>query len=286
MYDDYYYNKSKQQLDKLGEIEAEHTNFENVQKVVLLEKEKAVISAVSVRNKIAALSGMLIALLTLFFLYRNKQKNKIIIDQNNRLESLNATKDQIFSIIGHDLKKPALAFRGITNKLNYLIDNNDKDRLIRFGESIETDAIELNKLTDNLLNWALLQKDLVSVNSEEIALQELVTENIALFQRIADEKKITFTSDLAISTVKSDKHILSTVIRNLMDNAIKYTPEGGAITIKAQELDDRISLSVQDSGVGMSEAQVNKLFTLDKAKSTKGTMGEGGTGLGLSLIHI
>ena len=118
-----------------------------------------------------------LALLSFFSFLNFRKKNKII------------TKEQIFSIIGHDLKKPALAFRGITNKLNYLIDNNDKDRLIRFGESIETDAIELNKLTDNLLNWALLQKDLVSVDSEEIVLDELVAENIALFSRMAEEKK-------------------------------------------------------------------------------------------------
>ena len=249
------------------------------------EHKEAILKAETKQSRIIAGGTGVLALLSFFSFLNFRKKNKIITEQKNRLESLNSTKDQIFSIIGHDLKKPALAFRGITNKLNYLIDNNDRDRLIKFGESIETDAAELNKLTDNLLNWALLQKDLVSVDSTEISLQELVTENIALFQRIADEKKITLTSDLGISTVKSDKHILSTVIRNLMDNAIKYTPEGGAITIKAQELDNRISLSIQDSGVGMSEAQVNKLFTLDKSKSTKGTMGEGGTGLGMHLVE-
>ena len=107
------------------------------------------------------------------------------------------------------------------------------------------------------------------MNSEEIVLDELVAENIALFSRMAEEKNITLKSDLSIDTVLSDRHILSTVIRNLVDNAIKYTPVDGTVSILASEEAGKISLSVQDNGVGMTDDQISKLFTLNKAKSTK-----------------
>jgi len=131
----------------------------------------------------------------------------------------------------------------------------------------------------------MLQKDLVSIDSEELDLHALVEQNIALFQRIANEKNISLAANISIDAVKSDKHILSTVIRNLLDNAIKYTPEGGAINIDAKEVEGKIALSVQDTGVGMSEDQITKLFELQKTKSTRGTNGEGGTGLGMHLVQ-
>ena len=226
-----------------------------------------------------------LALLSFFSFLNFRKKNKIITNQNKQLESLNATKDQIFSIIGHDLKKPALAFRGITNKLSYLIENGDNERLIKFGDAIETDAIELNKLTDNLLNWALLQKDMVSINSEILPLNTLVQENMALFSRIAEEKKVSLESDITVDRVRSDRHVLSTVIRNLVDNAIKYTPEGGSVRVSAEEQENKILLSVKDNGIGMSEKQILTLFTLNKDKTTEGTAGERGTGLGMHLVH-
>jgi len=131
----------------------------------------------------------------------------------------------------------------------------------------------------------LLQKDLVAIDSKELSLKELVAENIALFNRTAKEKGITLGSDISASKVKSDRHVLSTVLRNLLDNAIKYTSEGGVINIIASDKDGRVVLSVEDSGVGMSPGQIDKLFTLDKGKTTRGTSGERGTGLGMHLVQ-
>jgi len=253
--------------------------------VAAQEQQKAILKAETRQSRMIAGSIGVFALLSFFSFLNFRKKNKIITSQNKQLQSLNQTKDQIFSIIGHDLKKPALAFRGITSKLNYLLKKGDNERLLKFGDSIETDAIELNKLTDNLLNWALLQKDLVSIESKVLPLNDLVTENLALFSRIAKDKNVSLESNITVGSVKSDRHVLSTVIRNLIDNAIKYTPEGGTVRITAEEQDDKIMLSVQDNGIGMGEKQISGLFLLNKDKSTRGTAGEGGTGLGLHLVH-
>ena len=108
---------------------------------------------------------------------------------------------------------------------------------------------------------------------------------MALFSRIAEEKKVSLESDITVDRVRSDRHVLSTVIRNLVDNAIKYTPEGGSVRVSAEEQENKILLSVKDNGIGMSEEQISTLFTLDKDKSTEGTAGERGTGLGMHLVQ-
>ncbi len=273
-------------VSDMARMESDY-QFEKEKELIELEnqKQQEVLLAKANTNRAIAYGIGSIALLGFLFFYNARRKNKVIAQKNEQLESLNHTKDQIFSIIGHDLKKPALAFRGITSKLNYLLKKNDIERLLRFGDSIETEAIELNRLTDNLLNWALLQKDLVSIESKALSLNDLVEENMVLFSRIAKDKKVILESYITVDSVNSDRHVLSTVIRNLIDNAIKYTPEGGTVRITAEEHEEKIMLSVQDNGIGMAEKQISGLFMLNKGKSTKGTAGEGGTGLGLHLVH-
>jgi len=276
--------KMEAQVEDLGRIEASYTNLETQQKVELLEKEKIALSAISARNLIAAISALAIALLTLFFLYRNNRQKRTISRQNQELESLNSTKDQLFSIIGHDLKKPAIAFRGITEKLRFLIDSGDRLRLLKYGKSIENDAIELNNLTDNLLSWALLQKDLMAINEKEVSLATITEGVFSLFSNVAKEKKITLSSNVGNVVVHSDENALSIVLRNLVDNAIKYTSENGIIEITAVEEASKVELFVKDNGIGIEKDHLPNLFALTKEKSTDGTFGEKGTGLGLHLV--
>ncbi len=248
-------------------------------------KEEAILEEEALRSKILAGSIGFVAMLISFFFYKNNQQKKLIAENNSSLKALNKTKDQIFSIIGHDLKKPVLAFRGLHDKFSYLIENNDYEKLLKFSKSIDNDAIQLNKLTDNLLSWALLERDVLTTNSESINLKEIVVEVVRLFQPFAEKKSIKFDYQIENIVVKSDRHALSTIIRNLVDNAIKYTPEEGTVKLYTVQDGNRIQLSVQDSGIGIPEEKINDLFLPAMGKSTEGTNEEKGTGLGLHIVE-
>lgn len=234
--------------------------------------------------------GLALLGLVLFFAYRAyriKQKaNQTISKQNTQLEQLNQTKDRIFGIIGHDLKKPAIAFRGIAKKVNYLLKKEQYDRLLVLGESIEKDAHALNILTDNLLKWALLQREILPNDATETEIQPIVEDVFSIFDRVASEKNIRLNANiLPEHKVLADKNALSTIIRNLVDNAVKFTPEGGEVNVCTTETKDGILISIRDTGVGMSADKIQDIFLLKKEKTTEGTSGEKGTGLGLHLVH-
>ncbi len=215
-----------------------------------------------------------------------EQKNQMIENQKTQLESLNHTKDRIFAVLGHDMRKPALAFRGIARKVNYLLEKKDYNTLEELGESIERSALGLNTLTDNLLNWALTQKNALPYQPEEIEMDEVIEEVFLTLGRLAEDKEIRLISEVKEGTlVLADRNSLLTIIRNLVDNAIKFTPNGGSIQVRTIPSGRGINVEIIDSGVGMSDEKMKTLFLLQKNKSTKGTSGEKGTGLGLHLVH-
>ena len=203
------------------------------------------------------------------------------------LAELNQSKDRIFSMIAHDLRKPALAFRGISNKVNYLIQKKDFDSLDNLGNSIEKSAIQLNYLLDNLLKWALSQKNSITIKNEAFNLKQLTVELNESFELIASEKGITIDlsgvdPDLLM---ENDRDVLHTILRNLLDNAIKYSQTDSSVSINTQLNRDRVTISVADSGVGMPPDQLNNLSAIKVEDSTYGTHGERGSGLGLSLVY-
>ena len=251
---------------------------------VEMQQQEALLTAKANRNRSIAFGVGAFGLLALGFLFNSRRQNKIIGTANEQLQALNRTKDQLFSIIGHDLKKPVLAFRGITEKLHYLIESGDNERLLEYGKSVEKDALELNNLTDNLLSWALLQKDLVTFKEEKIDLALLADEVVDLFSNVAKEKNIKLSSSISNTSVTSDINAIMTVMRNLVDNALKYTDAGGEVTLTSNRINGKIELSVNDTGQGIQADKIPNLFVLSREKSTEGTSGEKGTGLGLHLV--
>ena len=113
-----------------------------------------------------------------------------IREKEKELEQSNITKDQLFAIIGHDLRKPALAFRGISKKVNFLIQQKEFDTLNKLGKNLEQAAFSLNSLLDNLLNWALKQRDVLPYDPKPVNVQEATEEIFQLFEQIADEKGV------------------------------------------------------------------------------------------------
>lgn len=276
--------------DNIREITKKTKDFEFEQEKKLLalqkEKDEAVLKAQTRQSRIIAIGIGALALLGFGFFWNARRQNKIIATQNKTLEGLNTTKDRIFAIIGHDLRKPALAFRGITEKVNYLLKNQDFERLNKLGITIEREALSLNKLTDNLLNWALMQRDVLPHNPTNINIKEIIDEVIDLFTTTAVNKNISIQSNIDSNLqVLADPDALRIIIRNLIDNAIKYTPHGGTVEIEADVRNNQVQINIIDDGIGMERHKLQSIFLLQKDKSKRGTAGEKGTGLGLHLVE-
>ncbi|MCG8327381.1 MAG: tetratricopeptide repeat-containing sensor histidine kinase [Chitinophagales bacterium] len=278
-------------------------NAENIQEVTELkkeadfkiEKEKTQLQhQAELERETLIQKGLLIGLgmlmLLLFFIYQNfrntKKKNKIIQNQKAELERLNQTKDHLFSIIGHDLRKPTISFRGITEKLRYLIDAQDFKMLIKFGQVIEENAFALTKLTDNLLNWALTQKQAISYRPTTFSVAAVTEDIFDLFQTIASYKGVELKTDIPEDLeIHTDLNSFDLIFRNLIDNALKYTPKGGIVEVSAKSENYSVEMLVKDSGIGIPSEKLEGLFALKENKSEPGTAGEKGTGLGLHLVN-
>ncbi len=263
------------------------SEFEKEKEILALinEKEQTILKEKESRARLlgfGALAGLI--LLSLFYFLLRK-KNSEISSQKNNLEKLNNVKDQLFQIIGHDLRKPVIAFRNVSENLNYLIEQGDEDRLKRLGAEIEEEGKSLYNLTDNLLHWALMQKDVLTIKPEKINLHGAVNENIQLFKKVALQKDITITNNLAPETTALvDHNSLQTIIRNILDNALKFTPEGGAININADTSGGNVKLSISDNGIGMNPDLMNTILMGDDIVSQDGTSSEKGSGLGMKII--
>lgn len=249
-------------------------------------KETAVLQARARQNMFIAVGGILLAALGFGFFWYTRRQKQTIAEQNQQLQQINETKDRLFAIIGHDLRKPAIAFKGITKKVNYLLRKNDFETLEALGDSIERDAANLNLLTENLLKWALTQRDVMPYQPTSLKLKLLVEDTLSPFRRSLENKSQELLIDIPEHTVVySDANALSTIIRNLVDNAVKFTPEGGQIKVRTVEEKGKIRLDIENTGQGIAKDQLKKLFLLQKNNSQTGTAGEKGAGLGLHLAQ-
>ena len=237
----------------------------------------------------------LIGLLVIILLSKRNQQirlNKILNKQNeeigiqrDHLTELNQTKDKLFSIIAHDLRGPI----GSTFTFLELLTANEVDftkkELVENLNVIKDSSKATFKLLENLLTWSRSQKGEIEFKPTQNNLFKLVQSNIDLFASNAENKKIRISNELDPNiSFEFDKEMINTVIRNLINNSIKYTRENGQITISAKEINDCIEISVHDTGIGMNSDAAEVLFLTNNSQNRKdGTRGERGTGLGLLL---
>lgn len=204
--------------------------------------------------------------------------------KNNTLEELNATKDKFFSIIAHDLKN---SFNGILGASKLLVSSPGKfnhEETMDYVDMIHTSSQNAYKLLENLLEWSMSQTGRIDYKPQEIELKKIVTENANIWGDQARAKNISIGSDIpGRIIVFADKNMLNTILRNLVTNAIKFTPRGGTITITAALKNNEVEIAVCDTGIGMNESTKNKLFRINEKTSIPGTEQEPGTGLGLIL---
>ncbi len=212
------------------------------------------------------------------------EQKKVLEAQKYELEQLNATKDKFFSIIAHDLKSPFNSLLGFSNLLIEEFDRLPKEDIQKFAENIYRSADNLFKLLNNLLQWSQSQTGRIEYRPKKSDLYSVVKNVIALLKPNADAKQVKIISNIDENIIAYfDENMITAVLRNLINNAIKYSNTGGKIRLKSVVLDKLIELSVIDNGVGISQADAEKLFKIDGKYSTKGTSGEKGTGLGLIL---
>jgi len=200
------------------------------------------------------------------------------------LEKLNQEKNKFFSIIAHDLRSPFTSLLGFTALLEQRADALEPAQVKDYAETVNASATRVFKLLENLLEWSRLQMDRVEVEPCDINLAEITAKTVDILGPVATEKGITLSEADHAPHVYADPHMVDAIIRNLVNNAIKFTPSGGSITISYDVTStDMVRTNITDTGVGMEQTTINKIFNLDDNVTTTGTNGEQGTGLGLLL---
>lgn len=200
------------------------------------------------------------------------------------LRELNATKDKFFSIIAHDLKNPFNALLGFSTLLLDDYESFSDAERIDLIQTMSTASDNAYKLLQNLLDWSRSQTGSIQWEPDAISLYEIVTTTIDLLSNGASVKEISINAIILPNIIVwADANMATTVIRNLISNALKYTPKGGEIRIYSKKFEKEIEITIEDNGVGINEADLAKLFRIDVNHSTSGTNNEQGTGLGLIL---
>lgn len=201
----------------------------------------------------------------------------------DELELLNEQKSKFFSIIAHDLRSPFNALLGYTSLINQMGDKLSREQIVEYSTSTHEAATRVFKLLENLLAWGHLQMDGEQSEPEPFPVLRIATRTIDALSPVAAEKNITLIQETGKVEVYADTNQADTIVRNLVNNAIKFTEDGGTITISAETTDGRTHIRVTDNGLGMSPETAANLFNLSESVSTDGTHGEKGTGLGLLL---
>ncbi len=286
----YAYKDSIQNLEttqRLGDLRTEYEVGRKQAEVDLLLQQKR-------NNRIIMITGgvLLIAFICLVIIVYSyfKSKNrlsKLLERQKDDLIDLNQTKDKFFSIISHDLRGPVNTLNGLVTVSQLYLTEGKGDQVKGMVDKMSESVDRLTKLLDTLLNWALQQRGHFPYVPEKLDLGELVKDVIEMFRDTAISKNIEleFQTDEPY-TLKADKNTTSTILRNLVNNAIKFTNTGGNVKISAKSDEDKkfCIITVSDNGVGIPKEKLDGLFNLDESISTKGTLGETGLGLGLQLV--
>jgi ligand-binding sensor domain-containing protein/signal transduction histidine kinase len=222
---------------------------------------------------------------------KNRLEKKVAVqtreltDKNRELLIANGEKDKLFSIIAHDLKGPFSSFLGLTQLMADESQDLTKDEVKDFALSMNSSATNLYNLLENLLQWSRMQQSEIPYTPAAINISALVREVMALLNPAADKKEIEIINDIPEKLfIFADSNMFMTVIRNLISNAIKFTPHRGKVNISAKDRGDGfIEVSIKDSGIGMSSDIIGGLFRIDTKKNRYGTDGEASSGLGLMI---
>ncbi|WP_447636743.1 tetratricopeptide repeat-containing sensor histidine kinase [Flavobacterium microcysteis] len=268
----------------IAELEKKFTVKQKEKEIGILEAKNKV--KIAERNGFFYSSMLLLVLFgTGIYFYRQKIKsNRIILSQKNKLDELNAAKDQLFSIVSHDLRSSVNALKTSNSKLAESLECKNFEALDKQLQSNSAIAHSSYNLLDNLLHWALLQTKQLYFHKESVHLFSVVQQMEFNYKPLMQEKNISFENSVPKALFAyADLSSLKIILRNLIDNAIKFSRENGKITIHGSCSEDFCTLSVEDSGQGMSKEIVNQLLDESALVSKKENPEKSGTGLGMQL---
>ena len=276
---------SAETIRKMADLRTEFEVSQKQTEVDLLNQQKKTQQAIGW----GLVSGLSLLGALAVVLYRNNQKklkiNKLLEDQKGQLEEMNDTKDKFFSIISHDLRGPVNSFKGISQIIKMYVNTKRTDQLIEVTKDIDNSVEGLSDLLDNLLNWAVQQQGQVPNVPEKVNLSELTADLLKTFSNMAQAKQIALLSDMSDNIdLWVDRNSTMTILRNLVNNAIKFTKNGGEVSVNANQEGDYAVVRIKDTGVGMPKRKLQELFQLKASKRSWGTEGEKGLGLGLQLV--
>jgi len=296
------YRDSLQKTKVYDEVQQQLFNYEIQKKeaeIALLEKDKALADA---RNYsqflllICALGGIILSAIIAAMFFRNasrerrrqqelqKQKEEIEC-QAKKLKELNDIKDVTFSVLSHDLRSPVNALTGTMMMLDEKLMTPEEFSMHKNELNNKLQSVSL--LLENMLYWAQSRmKGEQALDIEKLNIKRKALITMAVLKDAAAQKNINLTHNIPEGLhAYGDASQIDIVLRNLVSNAIKFTPDGGSVTINGYISGNTTQISVTDSGVGMTDEQMSRLFRGLSIESTKGTGGEKGTGLGLQLCY-
>jgi len=209
--------------------------------------------------------------------------NKQLRLQKAALEEASYQKDKIFSILSHDLRMPIASLSGVLQLVD--MQSLSEEAFAKIKHALGKQITSLNTTLDNLLLWSRNQMEGVTdIQASECALYDIVENNRHLLTSAANQKRIVIHNEVSImAKAYADIHHIDIILRNLLLNALKFTEEGGSITVQSREENDQIILDIIDTGIGMTEEQIGRLFKINTHFTTTGTKNEKGAGLGLLL---
>lgn len=270
--------KQLQKEETQNQLNNFHIQYQTAEKELEIERQQHVIRQQNL-HRFILLSGFIVCLIILILLwYVLNLRTK----RNRILAEMNSTKDQFFSIISHDLKNPAIAQR---EALQMLIDYSkewDMESLSKYYNELLKSADCQVELLYNLLNWAQVQTGRMPYLPVTFDLTSELSSDISLLNNMAKSKAVLLNVEIPDKTIlTADRNMLTTIIRNLLANAVKFTNEGGSVSLQVEKKNNNYTFTVSDTGVGMTPEQLHNLFHINHRQSQKGTSGEQGNGLGL-----
>lgn len=216
---------------------------------------------------------------------RIKIENDLKISRQKLFEA-NQAKDSFFSILAHDLKSPFTGILGFSEFLVNDINDLSLEEIAEFANRINSSARAILDLLNNLLDWSRIQTNRLEFSAENVNINEVMFNVNSIVIPITQQKGLEYIVDIEDGVMlRADRSMLETVLRNLISNAVKFTSRGGSIIVVGEVSGNEMLFNISDSGVGMEQETVDKLFNLNELITTSGTENEKGTGLGLKLCY-
>jgi len=290
----------KEKYEQIVTLEKQYDTKKKEGEILQLHAKQELTNVQLKKNKQLILLGFIMALLFLmlvFFIskkYLEKNKSNLLLEEKNKqieqseqeLSLLNAAKNKLFSIIAHDLKNPIHTIMGYSYLLSQSYEKYSEKERRKFSVDIYQSTNNIFRLLENLLEWSKSQTGRLNFTPIETEFCRILENSISILRPMASLKKIELTAT-CIGNVKvfADPFMIETILRNLINNAIKFTPNNGFIHIAVERIENMVKISIRDSGIGISDDDLKNLFQIDSTVKRKGTNNEDGSGLGLILCN-